>query len=49
MPMMIRNVTATVISTAGRLMIAASLQPAAWMAQQGDEATLAGKSIPRKS
>ena len=46
-PMTMRMVTATVINTAGRLRIAASLHPAAWIAPGRAEATDAGMSMPR--
>src|SRR3954452_7899513 len=48
-PMMISAVTASVISTAGTFKTAASLQPAARIAQHGADANRAGMSTPTKS
>src|SRR5437667_2527520 len=49
MPMTIRIVTATVITTAGRLMIASGLQPAVLIRVHGDAAKAAGIEMPKKS
>src|SRR5262249_8642035 len=48
-PMTIRIVTATVISTAGRLMNDSGLQPAAGITVHGAAPTDAGMVMPRKS
>src|SRR4030095_3204114 len=48
-PMTMSTVTASVTTMAGTLRTAASLQPAAWIAQQGAEAYCAGTSTPTKS